>query len=768
MHRRYSILLLISCVLGVAEPPVVLDELGSLDQVRETFSLDALLPGAVEVSIGRRDLGEGESVVINEFVAKNGSGLWDEDGDLSDWIELHNRGDEAMSLEGWTLTDDEDDPDKWVFPDITIPAYGYLVIFASGKDRRPAFDAPLHTSFRLRVEGEYLALMDADGLVVDALWPEYPPQARDSSYGRFGSGDVWRFFDTPTPGEENAEGGSYEGFTEVTGFSREGGPFAEAFFLELTAYPPDAAIHFTLDGTIPDEASPTYNGPFVIAETACVQVRAFAPGFLPGGVADQTYLALDESVWDFDSNLAIVVIDTHASSISEDAYETVLAAFVDTDDGGRAAIAGTPDFSGVGGLKIRGSSSTWFPKKSYAFETWDLDGEDLDISLLGLPAESDWILYAPYSDKTLMRNYLAYLWSNRMGRYAVRTRFVEMFLTEGGKPVHAEDYVGVYVLMEKIKRGPDRVDIAGLDPSDNAEAEITGGYIIKHDRLDPGDDGFYTDSGVQLAYVEPKEEEITPEQAAWLLGYLNDFEDVLHGPDFADPVEGYARYIDAGSFIDNHLMVELTRNIDGYRLSHFMFKDRWGRLNVGPIWDYNRSLGNANYRDGWKPDGWYCDGVLDLNYPWYRDLFEDPEFDRQWRDRWRELRQNAFATHRLFRDIDDAAALLKEATERNFARWEILGESVWPNFYVGQTYEQEVMWMKWWLGVRLAWMDQQIAEGGPGEKPSTSLGCGDSASAAPILKSDARLAIFLFAILALGAAAISVARGSTARKPGKA
>src|SRR5262249_30271990 len=274
---------------------------------------------------------------------------------------------------------------------------------------------------------------------------------------------------------------------------------------------------------------------------------------------------------------------------------------------------------------LRGSSSLGFAKKQYALETWDERRDDLDVSFLGLPAESDWILFGPYNDKTLLRNFLAYRFSNAIGRYAVRTRLGEMYLRTSTGEVTASDYVGVYVLMEKIKRGPDRVNVTELLPTDSVAPAVTGGYILKKDRLDPGDSGFTTSSGQLLAYVDPKESEITAPQAAYIQGYLNEFESVLYGPDFADPVDGHAKYIDVDSFIDHHILVEMTKNIDGFRLSTFMFKDREGKLNMGPVWDYDLTQGNADYLDGWIPTGWYHDLLAGYDYPWWGRLFEDPE-----------------------------------------------------------------------------------------------------------------------------------------------
>jgi hypothetical protein len=204
---------------------------------------------------------------------------------------------------------------------------------------------------------------------------------------------------------------------------------------------------------------------------------------------------------------------------------------------------------------------------------------------------------------------------------------------------------------------------------------------------------------------------ITAPQTAWLTNYFNTFESVLAGSAFADPVLGYPAYIDPGAWIDHHILVELTKNIDGFRLSTFMHKDRGGRLNMGPIWDYNLSLGNADYLDGWLPTGWYNALLGNDDYPYWRRLFEDPAFNAQYADRWFALRATTLATSRLLSDIDATAALLAEAQVRNFQRWPIFGQYIWPNppgWDTRLTYADEVNWMKNWLSARLAWIDTQF------------------------------------------------------------
>jgi hypothetical protein len=158
-------------------------------------------------------------VVINEFVASNREGLQDEDGAYPDWIELYNSGDTGVPLFGWSLTDDPGDPDRWTFPDITLGSGQYLVVFASGKDRRPTGGGNLHTNFELNASGEYLALYNASGepQAPSVFDPQYPAQAIDVSYGLYAGTDEFRYFDTPTPGAPNVGGNSYADCSRAVG-----------------------------------------------------------------------------------------------------------------------------------------------------------------------------------------------------------------------------------------------------------------------------------------------------------------------------------------------------------------------------------------------------------------------------------------------------------------------------------------------------------------------------------------------------------------------
>ncbi|OQA02179.1 MAG: CotH protein [Planctomycetes bacterium ADurb.Bin412] len=265
--------------------------------------------------------------------------------------------------------------------------------------------------------------------------------------------------------------------------------------------------------------------------------------------------------------------------------------------------------------------------------------------------------------------------------------------------------------MEKIKRDKNRVNIQKLEPTDNTEPEISGGYIIKRDWEGAN---FYTSLGVPLLYNDPEAADLTAQQKIWIQNYYNAFETALYSSNFADPVNGYAKYIDVDRFIDSYWLVELTRNLDGFRASFYMHKDRGGKLKTGPTWDFDVALGNAYWesRPDYLPEGWrvlYGDPYNEQQ--WYPRLFADPEFEIKWQDRWVELRKNLWSTDVLMTDIDAAAYLLDEAQVRQFQRWPILGTYVNfnpPGWTERDTYQKEVDWLKDWLQTRVNWIDSQI------------------------------------------------------------
>jgi hypothetical protein len=696
-------------------------------------------------------------------------------------------------------------------------------------------------------------------------------------------------------------------------------------------------IRYTLDGSAPTTNSPLYSAPLTLTSSAIVKARAFvAPD--ASDITAEAFTCADTNVLEFSSTLPLVVVHTYGNAIPTPSNAPAWMQVINVGTNQRATLTMAAEFSGHAGLKPRGFTSLRYPKRSLTVETLDAHGDETRAPLLGMPADSDWILYAPYPDRTLLRDVLAYELSNQLGHYASRTRFVEMFLNDSTNKLSRAHYVGVYVLEEKVKVAPHRVAIHKLSAKDEAEPEITGGYLFKKDHLEkagvdlpsdgparsrppaligrfptgpggfpaavsgflpaldppvfsnalsivtntiavtnfiagtnvvvpppsvtivrtnalvvtnlvsvtnssiatnlivttnfpvstnvsitsqtvistnavvatqsvtgtnavattnqidantvvinttltlltsstyrtnfvvntntfsitntalvtnavvttnvvvitnvaiasvpvlstnrflatnvftigrpepaPGSsrlvqtgEGFVTSHANSFFFVDPKPSKITPAQRSWLTNYLNRFEETLYGPDFRHPAHGYAAFIDVDSFIDHHLFVEATKNIDGFRFSTFFTKDRGGKLKIEPIWDWNLSLGNAKGKQGYMAEHWYWPQLNDQQYSWYRRLFEDPDFGQRYVDRWAQWRKNVFATTNLLKRIDQIATALQEPAARNFERWPILGDPIGPEYYVGKTYADEIQYLKTWLTNRLAWMDAQF------------------------------------------------------------
>ncbi|MDG5765984.1 CotH kinase family protein [Balneolales bacterium ANBcel1] len=511
------------------------------------------------------------------------------------------------------------------------------------------------------------------------------------------------------------------------GFSLPAGTYTEPFGLTFTV-PEGSTVRYTTNGEKPSESSRAYeNGASVdISGSVMVRARAFRDGYEPSDSKTKTFIQLHPNVADFDSNLPLVIVNQFDNVMHPEGHHrsTVHFSVIDLDSDGRAHLL-TDDLHlhSRSESNYRGSSSLAFPKKQFGVRLIDEAGDNRNESILGLPSENNWIMHAPWDDRTLIRNAVAYQLSSDMGRYAPRTRFVELFLHEGDGPVTAGHYHGVYMLVERIKWDNNRVNIEKITPDDNSEPEITGGYIINFDR-DVHIRSRNRNTG--FALVRPQDHDITPQQRNWIEHFLGDLEAALFGPQFHDPDEGYAAWLDPESFIDHHLITETLKEMDGYRLSTYLYKDRGGRVIMGPVWDYNLSLGNYITTEGWNghdPTGWYYTHVPEEMYlnGWYTRLFQDPDFAQRYQDRWWELRQGPFSSGHIVNMIHDYVDKLGEAIDRNFERWDILGEDVWHWSRDGfDTYEEEIDYMVNWIETRLDWIDSQMGDP-PADLPESNL-----------------------------------------------
>lgn len=419
------------------------------------------------------------------------------------------------------------------------------------------------------------------------------------------------------------------------------------------------------------------------------------------------------------SNLPIVVINTFGVEIPNEPKITAAMGIVDNGPGQINHI--TDPFNGYNGaigIELRGSSSQGYEKKPYAIETRDASGEDLDVPLLGMPEESDWALIAPLNDKTLMRDVIMHAYARAALPWSPRTRYCEVVING--------NYKGVYALIETVKRDPNRVDIKKLEEEDISGNALTGGYILRMDKYGssgglggdwvspyPPITGSWQQTWFQYHY--PKAEDIQFQQGVYIQNYITSFENMLAAEDFA---ANYENWIDVDSWVDYLLLQELGKNVDGYRLSAYFYKhrdDEGGKIGMGPIWDFNISLGIGDYCAGADHTGWakdfnnICGGDAWVIHFWWARLWSDANFRNRVADRWAELRANQWNNTALFGEIDANVALLAQAQVRNFQRWPVFGQYVWPNAFIGNSYQEEINYLRIWLTNRLAWLDLNMA-----------------------------------------------------------
>ena len=430
------------------------------------------------------------------------------------------------------------------------------------------------------------------------------------------------------------------------------------------------------------------------------------------------------------SNLPIVRFNTNTRVIQDEPKIPVQMEIFDNGSGQLNQVSSTPTISTVAGVEFRGSTSQadfyFLPglvKKPYGIELWtDSTGvKAKKLSLLQMPEETDWVLNASYNDRSFMRDFIAQSLAGRIGLLHSKAKFVELIIND--------EYRGVYVLMEKVKQGKNRVPISDLYPTENAGDDVTGGYLLKIDKTSGSPStswkSNYT-SGItatqkcefQIEY--PQYGLITQQQLVYIRDYINNWEKKLMTEDMNDPKASFRDYMDVSSFVNYFILNEVTRNVDGYRLSTYLYKDKeslGGKIKMGPAWDFNIALGNADYLNGWKTDGFVYkamenDGGKNDYWQvpfWWNKLIQDASFRKALATRWKTVRSSFLNTSTLFATIDSAQVVLKDPLTRNFQKYPLMGKKIWPNYYVGATLSDEVNWLKNWIQGRLVWLDAQMA-----------------------------------------------------------
>lgn len=404
----------------------------------------------------------------------------------------------------------------------------------------------------------------------------------------------------------------------------------------------------------------------------------------------------------FSSNLPILDIETDGVTIVDEPKIDAYMGIIYNGEGELNYSDGAyTDYDGYIGIELRGNSTQDYDKKPYSIETRDELGENLNVSLLGLPKENDWVLRASYFDHTFARNPLADYMARKTGFWASNTRHVELILNG--------EYQGIYLLMEKIKRDNDRVDVAELDSSDISGEDLTGGYIWEITGFDPN-------IGERRKLKYPKYDEALPEQIAYITATDDAFRAkmAMNSDIYSDPDTGYVKHIWAKSFISEIIVQEALRNGDAYGWSAYFHKDKNGLINAGPVWDFDQSSGNSSYPDDGVVTGWMFEHESKSSTPFFwKRLYYDSFFKYSLSKQWNELRNDEFSNDSLFAYIDSIASLLSEAQEREFSKWPVLGQYIWretTGYEDRDTYQKEVDYLKDILAQRWEWMDEELAD----------------------------------------------------------
>lgn len=340
-------------------------------------------------------------------------------------------------------------------------------------------------------------------------------------------------------------------------------------------------------------------------------------------------------------------------------------------------------------LRIRGrGNSTWhsFPKKPYRLNF------DSRTSLLGMAPARNYALIAEYTDKSFLRNYIMHAFSKMLDiSYTIETRYVELYLNGS--------YNGLYLLTEHVNVDSNRLSI-------DTSNDVDGGFLLEletDDRIE--DEGvenvnWFRLNGYNYVVKSPDMDDLPAAVVAGKINYMRNYLDQFEQSILNDT---YANYIDLDKFIDYFILQEISKNVDIVYSSVFMYKDKDGKLMMGPVWDFDISLGNGDYYD-YHPEGFHA-----TRHPWLSGLLNRYGFKELYINRFKEV---------LDTYVDDLASMLdhkaldiEDAANRNFNRWPTLEEYVWPNtpgMLEATTYREQVLYVKNYLHARAAWLRENI------------------------------------------------------------
>ncbi|MBN1171202.1 MAG: CotH kinase family protein [Micromonosporaceae bacterium] len=496
-------------------------------------------------------------------------------------------------------------------------------------------------------------------------------------------------------------------------FSVPSGTFSGQVSVGLSAKVTGAQIRYTTNGAVPTSASTLYQGsPVVLTRTTQLRAQAFVNGAASGAMGTAMYVARSVTAT---HDLPLLVMDAYGGGKPARDYRDVTFMLM-APQNNSTSLAQTPTVATRAGFHLRGGSSANFEKAPYRVELRDNANADADYPLLNMPADSDWVLRGPFPDKTLIRDAFAFGVGRDMGLQVPRYALVELYLNLDSQPMAANDYQGVYMLVETIKRSPDRLNIQKMKETDLSEPAVTGGYILQFNMMasEPPLLQCTQKAGQpcwsDLEVIEP--DNLQTQQQTWITNYVQRLHDALHSANPANAQTGYPAYIDVNSFINRIIHNELAREGDAYLRSTHFYKDRGGKLVAGPLWDYD--LGYAAFTGfggmgGSTVQGWQFQPMFGMTSTtdWFLKLMQNQTFSQQVNSRWQQLRQGVLSNAQMNARIATLTSALTRAAQRNFQRWPNLGTATVGGFgtQVTQTWDQQIQIMRDFLSQRAAWLD---------------------------------------------------------------
>jgi hypothetical protein len=346
--------------------------------------------------------------------------------------------------------------------------------------------------------------------------------------------------------------------------------------------------------------------------------------------------------------------------------------------------------SGTTEIKGRGNFTWGLEKKPYSLKLAQKS------ALFGMPEHKRWVLLANHLDKTLIRNEVGFKLGAIFDNIAwtPHSEQVELYVND--------DYQGVYQFTEAIKIDTNRVNITEIK-----KGTPQGGYILEIDERKNEVFNFTTTKGVVFCCSDPDDEldKVINGDTRTLFQKIQEdvqyAEDVLYSAGFADPDEGYRKYLDVDSFVDWYLIEEIAKYQDSaFYTSVYVYYDPTDeKYHMGPLWDFDTHFGNTG------AEGLDYTGFLIKGSKWISRLFGDPYFVSRVKARWNEKRSGVDA---LISFIDGRAASLSTAQTHNFEKWDITENVSGSNSQIAGTYAGEIGFLKMWLTGRINWLDTAI------------------------------------------------------------